>query len=166
MPPEGFEPPAYGTGIPRAATDRRSCLIALAGEERRPALGPLGAELPVAQTVTFVAVTAAQLLALFNARSVRWSGFTGALGNPFLWVGLAITVALEAAALGIVPLRDVLGLTPLPLEGWLVAAALAPLPLLLTQTVRIIRERRSGRYQPRTKTGRTRSNHGSSRSQS
>lgn len=105
------------------------------------ALGPLGLDLPVAQTVTFVAVTTAQLLAVFNARSTRGSGFTGASRNPFLWGGLAITVALEAAALGIAPLRDVLGLTPVPVEGWLVAAVLAPLPLLLTQTTRIVRER-------------------------
>jgi P-type Ca2+ transporter type 2C len=109
------------------------------------ALGPLGLSLAQAQTTTFVAVTSAQLLAVFNARSERGSGFTGATRNPYLWAALGVTVALEAAALGIAPLREVLGLALLPAGAWWVAAALAPLPLVLTQTVRIVRARARAR---------------------
>lgn len=105
------------------------------------AVGPLDLTTPEAQTTTFVAVTAAQLLAVFNARTERGSGFRGASRNPYLWGALILTVLLEAAALGIAPLRDILGLVVLPGGGWVVAAVLAPLPLALTQASRILRDR-------------------------
>lgn len=105
------------------------------------ALTVLALPIPQAQTTTFVALTAAQLFAVFNARSEHGSGFTGTGRNPFLWLALGVTVALEAVALGFPPLRDILGLTPLPGEAWLVAAVLSPLPLVCTQAVRVLRER-------------------------
>jgi hypothetical protein len=40
------------------------------------------------QTMTFVAITAAQLLAVFNARTETGSGFVHATRNPFLWLAL------------------------------------------------------------------------------
>ncbi|WP_293781684.1 HAD-IC family P-type ATPase [uncultured Aeromicrobium sp.] len=92
------------------------------------------------QTMTFVAITAAQLLAVFNARTETGSGFTGAHRNPFLWGALSIAVALEAAALGVPPLRDLLGLTSLPLQAWGAALAISLLPLVLTQATRIVRQ--------------------------
>lgn len=100
----------------------------------------LGLDLAQSQTMVFVAITAAQLLAVFNARTESGSGFVGARKNPFLWAALAIAVAFEAAALGIPPLRDVLGLTVLPGDAWAAALAISVLPLALTQTVRIARE--------------------------
>jgi P-type Ca2+ transporter type 2C len=78
---------------------------------------------------------------VFNARTDRGSGFRGATSNPYLWGALAITVGLEAIALGIVPLRDLLGLTVLSPTAWAVALSLATVPLVLTQTVRVWRDR-------------------------
>jgi P-type Ca2+ transporter type 2C len=105
------------------------------------ALGPLDHALGEARTATFIALTSAQLLAVFNARTDRGSGFRGATANPYLWGALAITVGLEAVALGIAPLRDLLGLTVLSPTAWAVALSLATLPLVLTQTVRVWRDR-------------------------
>ena len=93
-----------------------------------------------AQTMTFIAMSAGQVLTVFNARSDRGSGFRGATRNPWLWAALGTTAALEAAALGVQPLAGLLGLTTIPLEGWLIAAALAVIPLTVTQAVRIGRE--------------------------
>jgi P-type Ca2+ transporter type 2C len=101
-------------------------------------------EVAEAQTATFVALTAAQLLAIFNARTDRGSGFVGAGSNPWLWGALGLTLALEALALFFPPLTRLLGLTTLPADGWLLALGLAPLPLLLTQTFRLIRARGAG----------------------
>jgi P-type Ca2+ transporter type 2C len=98
-------------------------------------------EVAEAQTATFVALTSAQLLAIFNARTDRGSGFVGAGSNPWLWGALGLTLALEALALFVPPLSRLLGLTALPANGWLLALALAPLPLVLTQTVRLVRDR-------------------------
>ncbi|HEX6257385.1 MAG TPA: cation-transporting P-type ATPase [Euzebyales bacterium] len=94
-----------------------------------------------AQTTTFIAMSAGQVLTVFNARTDRGSGFRGATGNPWLWAALATTAVLEAAALGIRPLADLLGLTAIPGAGWLLAAALALVPLAATQTVRVVRDR-------------------------
>lgn len=44
-------------------------------------------------------------------------------------------------ALGFGPLRDLLGLTVLPVAGWAVALPLASVPVLATQGVRIWRDR-------------------------
>jgi P-type Ca2+ transporter type 2C len=101
-------------------------------------------EVAEAQTATFVALTAAQLLAIFNARTDRGSGFVGAGKNPWLWGALGLTLALEALALFFPPLTRLLGLTTIPADGWLLALGLAPLPLLLTQTVRLVRARGAG----------------------
>ncbi|MFP3883776.1 MAG: cation-translocating P-type ATPase [Actinomycetota bacterium] len=106
------------------------------------ALGPLDLALAQARTATFIALTTAQLLAVFNARTDRGSGFRGATANRYLWGALAITLALEAVALGIAPLRDLLGLTVLSPTAWAVALSLATVPLVLTQTVRVLRDRR------------------------
>lgn len=86
-------------------------------------------------------LTTAQLLGVFNARTDRGSGFRGATANPYLWGALALTVALEALALGFGPLRDLLGLTILAAAGWAVALPLACVPLLATQALRILRDR-------------------------
>lgn len=114
------------------------------------ALGPLDLSLDEARTATFVTLTSAQLLGVFNARTDRGSGFRGARANPYLWGALAVTVGLEALALGFVPLRDLLDLTVLPVAGWAVALPLAVLPLVLTQTVRVWRDHGRADPQPTT----------------
>lgn len=139
--PRAKDEPVLGRGTFRRILVQGSLIAAVGLAAYFVALGPLGLELPEARTTTFVAITAAQLLGVFNARSERGSGFVDVGRNVYLWGALGLTLALEALALGVPPLRDLLGLTTLPGPAWLVAAALAPLPLLLTQAVRIIRAR-------------------------
>jgi P-type Ca2+ transporter type 2C len=114
------------------------------------ALGPLDLALDEARTATFIAITTAQLLAVFNARTDRGSGFRGATANPYLWGALALTVTLEALALGVGPLRDLLGLTVVSPTAWAIALSLATVPVAATQGVRILRDRRAARPTPRT----------------
>ncbi|MFE7765329.1 cation-translocating P-type ATPase [Streptomyces sp. NPDC057438] len=99
-------------------------------------------DLDTARTMTFVTLTTAQLLAVFNARTDTGSGFRGATANPYLWAALALTTALEALALTVPGLRDLLGLTTLGAASWTTAIALATLPLLLTQSTRVLRATR------------------------
>lgn len=103
----------------------------------------LGLETAGAQTMTFIAMSAGQVLTVFNARSDRGSGFRGATANPWLWAALGITAALEAIALFVRPLSEILGLTTIPAQGWLIAGALALIPLLATQSTRMVNERRA-----------------------
>ena len=101
----------------------------------------LGLDIVGAQTMTFIAMSAGQVLTVFNARSDRGSGFRGATRNPWLWAALGVTAALEAGALFIRPLADLIGLTTMPAQGWLIAGVLALVPLALTQAVRMVRAR-------------------------
>lgn len=59
------------------------------------------------------------------------------------WVRLvdALAPVGEALALGVPALRDVLDLTTLDRRAWLLALGLAGIPLVLTQAVRILRDR-------------------------
>ncbi|HKJ54441.1 MAG TPA: cation-transporting P-type ATPase [Nitriliruptoraceae bacterium] len=91
-----------------------------------------------AQTMTFVAMSLGQVLTVFNARTDRGSGFAGASRNKWLWLALAITAVLEAAALGVPWLADVLGLTGLPANGWWIALGLGLVPLLAVQVPRMV----------------------------
>jgi Ca2+-transporting ATPase len=103
----------------------------------------LGLDTAQAQTMTFIAMSAGQVLTVFNARSDHGSGFRGAGANPWLWAALGVTAALEATALFVRPLADLLGLTTVPVRGWLIAAGLSLLPLALTQGYRAARDRRT-----------------------
>lgn len=106
------------------------------------ATGPMGLSLAEARTLTFVALTTAQLLAVFNARTDTGSGFRGAAANPYLWGALALTATLEAVALFLPPMRDLLGLTTLHGNAWALAIGLALIPLTVTQASRMLRSER------------------------
>jgi P-type Ca2+ transporter type 2C len=140
-PPRSKSEPILGRGTLRRIAAQGVLIASVGLSAYFLALGPLGLPTAAAQTTTFVAVTAAQLLAVFNARSEHGSGFVGATRNPYLWAALGITVSFEVAAFGILPLREILGLVLLPGEAWWVAAVLAPLPLVLTQSARMLRNR-------------------------
>ena len=99
----------------------------------------LGLDTAGAQTMTFVAMSLGQVLTVFNARSETGSGFRGASRNPWLWAALAITFALETAALAVPPLRDLSRLTTLPADGWAIALLLGLLPVFAVQTTRMVR---------------------------
>lgn len=143
-PPRGKDEPILGQGTLRRILVQGSLIATVGLGAYFWASGPLDLTIAGAQTTTFVTVTAAQLLAVFNARSERGSGFAGAGRNPYLWGALTLTVALEAMALGFAPLREILELSAIPGSAWLTAAVLALLPLALTQTVRVLRDRRRG----------------------
>ena len=100
----------------------------------------LGLDVSGAQTMTFLAMSVGQTLAVFNARTEHGSGFRGASRNAWLWGALVITAALETIALTVPGLSDVLGLAPLPLRGWVMAAGLGLVPLVVTQTARALRD--------------------------
>ncbi|HEX6237229.1 MAG TPA: HAD-IC family P-type ATPase [Acidimicrobiales bacterium] len=51
--------------------------------------------------------------------------FRGATGNPYLWGALALTITLEAIALTVPAVRDLLDLTLLDARSWATATALA-----------------------------------------
>lgn len=146
QPPRAKNEPILGRGTVQRILAQGLWIAGVGLSAYALALGPLQLSSGAAQTTTFVAVTAAQLLAVFNARAERGSGFRGATANPYLWGALAVTIAFEAAALGWAPLRETLGLTVLPAQAWIFALLLAPLPLVSTQLTRMLRSRNAVRH--------------------
>jgi len=102
---------------------------------------PLGLDVDQSRTLTFLAMSAGQVLTVFNVRTDHGSGFAGATRNRWLWLALATTAVLEGLALLLPPLRDVLGLASIPATAWLAGAGLALAPLACVQLTRLVRDR-------------------------
>ncbi len=141
-PPRDPRAPVIDRGVLRR-TLSTAALVALVG------LGAygladlyLGLDTAGAQTMTFVAMSLGQVLTVFNARTETGSGFRGASRNRWLWAALGVTFALEAAALSIPWLREVLRLTTLPGDAWALALLLGLLPVTLVQLSRLVRSTR------------------------
>lgn len=141
-PPRDPRTPVIDRGVLRR-TLTTAALVALVGLGAY-GLGDLalGLDTAGAQTMTFVAMSLGQVLTVFNARTDTGSGFRGASRNRWLWAALGITFVLEAAALGMPWLREVLGLTRLPGQGWALALLLGLVPVTLVQLTRIVRSGR------------------------
>jgi Ca2+-transporting ATPase len=88
---------------------------------------------PAASSVAFSTLTSAQLCYAISCRSDRRSGFSGLGSNPLLMAALGGTLALQVAAMGLPPLRRVLGTVPLGVADWGIVAAGAALPLLVKE---------------------------------
>jgi Ca2+-transporting ATPase len=84
---------------------------------------------PHAATLAFSTLTAAQLLHAFTYRSRA----AGASERSVLTGVVAGTLGAQVAAMALPPLRRALGLTPLTLADWALAAAGAVLPLVVNQ---------------------------------
>ena len=89
-------------------------------------------------TVSFLTLAMAQLWHVFNMRS-RESGLLAndIVRNPWVWVALALCIALLAAALYTPHLARLLSLVPPDRRGWGIILTFSALPLLLGQTLKL-----------------------------
>jgi Ca2+-transporting ATPase len=95
---------------------------------------------PTAQTMAFASLLGSQLLHVGWARAGEKPAITGNRGrrNPYLVGAMALSVALQGAALFIPPLRTVLGGAPLGLVDIGIALAGAALPSLAVEISRFL----------------------------
>jgi Ca2+-transporting ATPase len=88
-------------------------------------------------TMVFMTLAGAQIFHLGNARS---SGpvltFRTAIANPAALGAVALSLALQLAALLIAPLADVLRLTPLGWQEWTVVVTLSVIPAVAGQLLK------------------------------
>ncbi|WP_165949767.1 HAD-IC family P-type ATPase [Micromonospora sp. KC207] len=138
-PPRSKSEPVLGAGTVRRILIHGTLVAAVALTAYLLASKVMNLDLDHARTMTFVTLTSAQLLTVFNARTNIGSGFRGATRNPYLWAALALTIALESLVLGVPAMRDLLDLTTLRVGDWAVALSLGVIPVVLVQTVRIVR---------------------------
>lgn len=91
----------------------------------------------------FATVVMGQIGAAFACRSSsRWPGRLGWTSNHLLIVAVGVSLGLLAALLFVAPLASLLGQSPPPLAGWIVAIASPPIMLGVDAVHKRIRRRR------------------------
>ena len=110
------------------------------------ALALLWLKLDTAQAVTigFLTFGLTRLVHVLNMRSARSPVFVNEITkNPTVWIAMAVGVGLLALAVWVPVAADVLGIAPLPANGWLLIAGFSLLPLVVVQvTKQVIAARR------------------------
>jgi Ca2+-transporting ATPase len=93
--------------------------------------------------MAFLSLTTAQILHALSCRSEKPTLFGEKRMPPNRYLSLAVggTLALQAAALLVPPLRGLLGITPLSLVDYLVVGGTALAPLLINEKVKKARYR-------------------------
>ncbi len=71
-----------------------------------------------AQTMAFTTLMLFQMFNLFNARSDWQSAFIGLFRNHWLWLAIALSLALQAAAIYLPPMQRAFSTTPLNGRDW------------------------------------------------
>jgi hypothetical protein len=71
--------------------------------------------------------------------------FRTAIANPAALGAVALSVALQLAALLIAPLADVLRLTPLGWQEWTVIVTLSVIPAVAGQLLKVMRQAQGGK---------------------
>ena len=100
-------------------------------------------ERPVQQTrtIAFMTLAFAQLFHLGNARSDRPLTGRQALSNPYALAAIALSIVLQLIAAYVTPLAGILGVVPPEARDWPVIVALAAVPAIIGQAIRLRRSR-------------------------
>jgi magnesium-transporting ATPase (P-type) len=83
-----------------------------------------GYSLDRARTAGFTVLVLAQLFNCFSARSETVSAFRHLFVNRWLWGAVALSAALQVAAVHAAPLNVAFGTVPLTLDQWIVCLAM------------------------------------------
>jgi Ca2+-transporting ATPase len=97
-----------------------------------------------ARTMTFTTLTMFQLFNVFNARSDEHSAFIGLFDNRWLWVAIALSLLLHAAAIYVPILQHAFSTVSLSACDWVVCVAVASSILWLRELTKLIGSHRTG----------------------
>ena len=93
-----------------------------------------------ARTVVFTVMVVAQLVHAFNCRSERLSLFQLGIGtNRMLVWAFLLSFAVQVAVLTVPAAAPVFKVAPLPIEDWALMGAMGVLPLLIMESVKVLR---------------------------
>jgi len=90
-----------------------------------------------AQTMAFTTLVLAQLFNLFNSRSDERSAFRGLFENHWLWVSIALSLALQVAVIYTPFLQAAFSTVSLSLRDWMSCAIVASFVLWLREVSKI-----------------------------
>ena len=127
-------------------------LLAIGGEGLMLGLIALGAfsyslyglhqELDQARTVAFTVMVIAQLVHVFNCRSDRLSIFQLGVGtNRVLVWAFLLSLVVQVAVLTVPAAAPVFKIASLPLEDWALIGTMALLPLVIMESIKLLRRR-------------------------
>jgi Ca2+-transporting ATPase len=95
-----------------------------------------------AQTLAFTTLVLFQLFNTFNARFESRGAFHRLLANRWLWLALAISIALQVAVVYVPLLQRAFRTAPLALGDWLLCAAVASSVLWVMELKKLVMRRR------------------------
>ncbi|MHB1262291.1 MAG: cation-translocating P-type ATPase [Thermoplasmatota archaeon] len=101
-----------------------------------------GWEAGVVQTQMFVALLAVHLLMAYVSRATPAAFSRGWWRNRALLVAILGSLALQAVVFLVPPLRDALGLSPLPAAGWIAALVASALTIAVVEIMRAVARKR------------------------
>ncbi len=99
---------------------------------------PGAGSLHYAQTLAFTTLVFFQLFNVFNARSEGRSAFHKLASNLWLWLAVALSVALQVAVVYVPVLQQAFSTTPLAPADWLLCAALGSTVLWVMELRKIV----------------------------
>ena len=95
-----------------------------------------------ARTVVFTVMVVAQLVHAFNCRSERLSLFQLGIGtNRMLVWAFLLSFSVQVAVLTVPAAAPIFGVVPLPIEDWALMGAMGILPLLVMESIKLLRRR-------------------------
>jgi Ca2+-transporting ATPase len=91
-----------------------------------------------ARTMAFVTLIFAELLKSLGSRSLYRTLFAmGPLANPYLIVGVSISLLALLGVLFVPPLADAFDIKVPGVEGWLLVIGLSLIPLLIIEALKV-----------------------------
>jgi Ca2+-transporting ATPase len=103
--------------------------------------GPNGT-MQYAQTMAFTTLVFFQLFNVFNARFETRSAFTKLTTNPWLWLAVAISAALQAVVIYVPFLNEAFGTVALGISDWLICIGIGSSVLWLMEIRKLLTPRK------------------------
>jgi Ca2+-transporting ATPase len=101
-------------------------------------------DMKYAQSMAFTTLILFQIFNVFNARSDERSAFTGLFTNRWLWLAIALSVALQFVVLQVPALQQAFGTVGLGATDWVRCVLVASSVLWLRELTKLVARRRSG----------------------
>jgi Ca2+-transporting ATPase len=92
-----------------------------------------------AQTLAFTTLVLFQLWNVFATRSEEKTAFAGLFTNPWLWLAVLVSLALQILAVEWSPLQRAFGTVPLSLDEWVLCAAVSSVVVWLGEVPKLWR---------------------------
>jgi P-type Ca2+ transporter type 2C len=105
-----------------------------------------------AQTMAFTTLVLFQMFNVFNSRSDEQSAFASLFNNPWLWLAVGVSVALQLVVIYLPGLQQAFSTVPITFADWLLCIGIASSVLWLRELSKLV-VRKSGRARILTQNG-------------